>query len=169
MPRPIRTKIIGLTLRFAEEYDVPVILEFIKELADYEKLSHEVVATEEKLKKSLFGENSFAEVIIAEYLTKPVGFCLFFHNYSTFLGRPGIYIEDIYIKLEHRGLGFGKSILAYLAKLAVERDCGRIEWSVLDWNINALNFYNDLGAEPMNEWTVFRISGDTISQLSMEF
>ena len=169
MPRPIQTKIIGLTLRFAEEKDVPVILEFIKELADYEKLAHEVVATEEKLQKSLFNDNPFAEVIIAEYLTKPVGFCLFFHNFSTFLGRPGIYIEDIYIKLEHRGLGFGKSILAYLAKLAEERDCGRIEWSVLDWNINALNFYNDLGAEPMNEWTVFRISGDALSQLSMEF
>jgi GNAT superfamily N-acetyltransferase len=169
MPRPIRTKIIGLTLRFAKEDDVPVILEFIKELADYEKLSHEVVATEEKLKKSLFAENSFAEVIIAEYLTKPVGFCLFFHNYSTFLGRPGIYIEDIYIRLEHRGLGFGKSILTYLAKLALERDCGRIEWSVLDWNINALNFYNDLGASAMDGWTVYRIANESLIKLSKEF
>jgi GNAT superfamily N-acetyltransferase len=169
MNRPIQTKIIGFRLRFADVNDVPVILEFIKELADYEKLSHEVVATEEKLKKSLFGNAKAAEVIIAEYLTKPVGFCLFFHNYSTFLGRPGIYIEDIYVQLEHRGLGYGKSILTYLAKLAVERDCGRIEWSVLDWNINALNFYNDLGASAMDGWTSFRITGDNLLQLSREF
>lgn len=169
MPRPIQTKIIGLSLRFATEDDVPVILEFIKELAEYEKLSHKVVATEEKLKKSLFGEQSVAEVIIVEYLTKPVGYCLFFHNFSTFLGQPGIYIEDIYVRLEHRGLGFGKSILTYLAKLAVERDCGRIEWSVLDWNINALNFYNDLGASAMDGWTVYRISEDALSDLSKEF
>jgi GNAT superfamily N-acetyltransferase len=169
MNRPIQTKIIGLSLRFAIEDDVPVILEFIKELADYEKLSHEVVATEEKLKESLFGDSQVAEVLIAEYLTKPVGFCLFFYNYSTFLGQPGIYIEDIYIKLEHRGLGFGKSILVYLAKLAVERNCGRIEWSVLDWNINALNFYNDLGASAMDGWTNFRITGENLSNLSTEF
>jgi GNAT superfamily N-acetyltransferase len=169
MSRPIRTKIIGLTLRFASEEDIPVILDFIKELADYEKLSHEVIATEEKLKRSLFGDNPIAEVIIAEYLTKPVGFCLFFHNFSTFLGRPGIYIEDIYIRLEYRGQGFGKSILAFIAKLAVERDCGRIEWSVLDWNINALNFYNDLGASAMDGWTVYRIAENSLINLSKEF
>jgi GNAT superfamily N-acetyltransferase len=169
MNRPIRTKIIGLTLRFAIEDDVPEILKFIKELADYEKLSHEVVATEEKLRKSLFGENPIAEIIIAEYLTKPVGFCLFFHNYSTFLGQPGIYIEDIYIRLEHRGIGYGKSILSYLAKLALERNCGRIEWSVLDWNINALNFYNDLGATALDGWTVYRITEDALTNLSKEF
>jgi GNAT superfamily N-acetyltransferase len=169
MPRPIRTKIIGLSLRFANENDVPVILEFINELAEYEKLSHEVVATEENLKKSLFEEQTNVEVIIAEYLTKPVGFCLFFHNFSTFLGKPGIYIEDIYIRLEHRGLGFGKSILCFLAKLAMERDCGRIEWSILDWNINALNFYNDLGASALDGWTVYRISEDSLSDLSKEF
>jgi GNAT superfamily N-acetyltransferase len=168
MQRPIRTKIIGLTLRFAAEDDVPVILEFIKELADYEKLSHEVVATEEKLRESLFGEKPVAEVIIAEYLTKPVGFCLFFHNFSTFLGQPGIYIEDIYVRLEHRGLGYGKSILAYIAKLAKERNCGRIEWSVLDWNINALNFYNDLGASALDGWTTYRITGNDLSNLSKE-
>jgi len=169
MTNEFRTKIIGLNLRFATEDDVPAILEFIKELAEYEKLSHEVIATEEKLKRSLFGDKPIAEVIIAEYLTKPVGFCLFFHNFSSFLGRPGIYIEDIYIRLEHRGLGFGKSILAFLAKLAIERDCGRIEWSVLDWNINALNFYNDLGAVAMDGWTVYRISKDSLLNLSKEF
>lgn len=168
MSRPIRTKIIGLTLRFATADDVPVILEFIKELADYEKLSHEVVATEEKLKGSLFGERPVAEVIICEYMTKPVGFSLFFHNFSTFLGQPGIYIEDIYIMPEHRGKGFGKTILIYLARLAIERGCGRIEWSVLDWNINALNFYNDLGAQAMDGWTVFRLTGNTLTNLSNE-
>jgi GNAT superfamily N-acetyltransferase len=169
MYKPIRTKIIGYTLRFADENDVPIILEFIKELADYEKLSHEVVADEERLKQSLFGDAPMAEVLIAEYLTKPVGFCLFFHNYSTFLGKPGIYIEDIYVRLEHRGQGFGKSILAFLANLAVERDCGRIEWSVLDWNINALNFYNDLGATAMDGWTVYRITNESLINLSKEF
>mgnify|MGYP003565214460 CR=1 FL=1 len=168
MPRPIQTKIIGFTLRFAVEEDVPIILEFIKELADYEKLSHKVVATEEGLRKSLFGESTVAEVLIAEYLTKPVGYCLFFHNFSTFLGRPGLYIEDIYVRLEHRGQGFGKSILAYLANLAVERDCGRIEWSVLDWNINAINFYNDLGANAMDGWTVYRITEEALTKLSKE-
>jgi GNAT superfamily N-acetyltransferase len=168
MYRPIRTKIIGLTLRFATVEDIPVILEFIKELADYEKLTHEVVATEEKLKESLFGERPIAEVIIADYLSNPVGFTLFFHNFSTFLGRPGIYIEDIFIRPEHRGIGIGRTILVYLAKLALERDCGRLEWSVLDWNINAINFYNELGAQAMDEWTVFRITRDTLSDLSKE-
>ena len=169
MSRPVRTKIIGLTLRFATADDVPVILEFIKELAEYEKLSHEVVATEEMLEKSLFGERQVAEVIIAEYMTKPVGFSLFFHNFSTFLGKPGLYIEDIYIQPEHRGTGIGRTILVYLAKLAVERDCGRLEWSVLDWNISAINFYGGLGAEAMDEWTVFRITGDKFSDLSKEW
>jgi GNAT superfamily N-acetyltransferase len=169
MSRPIQTKIIGLTLRFAEANDVPVILELIKELADYEKLSHEVVATEENLKKSLFGDHPLAEVIIADYLSKPVGFSLFFHNFSTFLGQPGIYIEDIYIKAEHRGMGIGKTILVSLARLAVERGCGRIEWSVLDWNINALNFYNDLGARAMDGWTVFRLTGEKLSNLSKDY
>jgi len=168
MSRPFRTKIIGFTLRFVTIDDVPVILEFIKELAEYEKLSHEVIATEENLRKSLFGEQPAAEVIIADYLTKPVGYCLFFRNFSTFLGKPGIYIEDIYIKPEHRGRDFGKSILTYIANMAIERDCGRLEWSVLDWNINALNFYNDLGARAMDGWTVLRIDGDKLSELSKE-
>lgn len=168
MSRPIRTKIIGLTLRFATIDDVPVILELIKELADFEELSHEVIATEKKLKESLFGEHPVAEVIIADYFTKPVGFSLFFHNFSTFLGQPGIYIEDIYIKPEHRSIGIGKTILVYLAKLAMERGCGRIEWSVLDWNVNALNFYNELGAKAMDGWTVFRLTGKTLSSLSDE-
>lgn len=161
----IQTKIIGLTLRFAVIEDVPIILKLIKELAEYEKLSHEVVATEEKLSKSLFGDQPAPEVIIADYLTKPVGFSLFFHNFSTFLGQRGIYIEDIYVKQEYRGMGIGKTMLVYLAKLAEERECGRIEWSVLDWNINALNFYNELGAQAMDGWTVFRLSGERLSKL----
>jgi len=169
MSKRINTNIIELSLRFATPDDIPVILEFIKELADFEKLSHEVVATEKMLKKSLFGERPMAEVIIADYLSKPVGFSLFFHNFSTFLGRPGLYIEDLYIKPEHRGMGIGKTILKYLAKLAVERDCGRLEWWVLNWNINALNFYNELGAQAMDQWTVFRITGETLSNLSESY
>jgi GNAT superfamily N-acetyltransferase len=164
----IQTKIIGLTLRFAVPEDVPVILELIKELAEYEKLSDQVVATAEKLTNSLFGDQPAPEVIIAEYLSKPVGFSLFFHNFSTFLGQRGIYIEDIYVKQDYRSMGIGKSILVYLAKLAVERGCGRIEWSVLDWNINALNFYNELGAQAMEGWTVFRLTGERLSKLSKE-
>jgi len=154
-----------LTIRPAIEDDVKLILQFINELGEYEKLSHKVVATEEKLRKTLF-KQKMAEVIIGEFKGEPVGFALFFHNYSTFLGQAGIYLEDLYIKPEMRGRGFGKSILKHLAKLALERDCGRFEWACLDWNDPAIGFYKSLGAEPQNEWTVYRITGETLRKMA---
>ena len=169
MENQIITKIKELTLRFATKNDIPLILEFIKKLAEYEKLSHEVVANAEILQKSLFGKRQFAEVIIAEYETIPAGFALFFHNFSTFLGRPGIYIEDLYVIPEMRGKGIGKIILSLLARIAIERDCGRLEWWVLNWNKHAINFYIKHGAQPMDDWTVFRITGQSLVELSDYF
>lgn len=153
------------TIRPAEEKDVSLILYFIKELGAYEKLSELVVATEEKLTNTLFRQRK-AEVIIGEYNGEPVGFALFFHNYSTFLGQAGIYLEDLYIKPEMRGKGFGKSMLKHLAKLAVERDCGRLEWACLNWNESAIGFYKGLGAKAQDEWTVYRVAGDTLHALA---
>jgi GNAT superfamily N-acetyltransferase len=150
----------------AKEADVPHILKFIRELAIYEKLEHEVTATEETLKESLFGDQRYAEVIFLEEGAEKVGFALFFHNYSTFLAKPGIYLEDLFVMPSHRGRGYGKRLLKHLAKLAVERGCGRLEWSVLDWNKPAIDFYLSLGASQMNEWTVHRVTGDTLVQLS---
>ena len=144
-------------LRFATERDTKIILQFIKELADFEKMSKDVVATEESLKQSLF-EKKCAEVIIGECMSKPIGFVLFFHNFSTFIGKPGIYIEDIYVMPGYRHKGFGGIMLSYMAQLAVERDCARLEWSVLNWNEAAIKFYLKAGAKAMNEWTVFRLS-----------
>ena len=155
-----------IILRAAKEDDVPSILNFIKELSVYEKLSHEVFTTEELLKENLFGNKRFAEVIIADYKNEPAGFALFFHNFSTFLGKPGIYLEDLYVKEHLRGKGIGKILLTYLGKLALERDCGRIEWAVLDWNEPSIQFYKNLGAVPMDEWTVFRVTGDSIKKLA---
>lgn len=146
----IDTNLDDFKLRFAEIKDVPLILEFIKELANYEQMSNEVVATEEILKESLF-ERKMAEVIIGEYKSKPVAFALFFHNFSTFLGRPGIYLEDLYVKPEMRGKGIGTIMLSFLAKLCVERKCGRLEWCCLDWNEPAIEFYKQMGAAPMDE------------------
>ena len=137
---------------------VPLILMFIKELAEYEKMSDEVVATEKMLHDSLFGENKSCEVVVGFYNDEPVGFALYFHNYSTFLSRPGLYLEDLYVKPEMRGNGFGKALLHYLAALANKRGCGRMEWSVLNWNQPAIDFYKSLGAEPMDEWTVYRLA-----------
>lgn len=154
-----------LAIRKAVQSDVTVILDFIKELADYEKLLHEVQATEDALRENLF-EKKYAEVIIAELDGVPVGFALFFHNFSTFLGKPGIYLEDLFVKEEYRGRGFGKRLLAYLAALVIERDCGRLEWAVLDWNQPAIDFYMSLGAVPMDEWTVFRVTGDSLKKLA---
>jgi len=154
------------SIRSATREDCPTILAFIKQLAEYEKLAHQVVATEEKLQASLFGEQPSAEVIIAEYQNSPVGFALFFTNYSTFLAKPGIYLEDLYVHVDMRGRGFGKKLLAYLARLAVERDCGRLEWSVLDWNQPAKDFYRSLDAVPMDGWTVNRLSGDSLTALA---
>lgn len=158
-----------ITLRIATESDVPEILNFIKALAEYEKLSDDVSANEEQLKKTLFGKIRFVEVIIADYKNEPAGFMLFFQNYSTFLGKPGIYLEDLFVKPQFRGKGIGKLLLAYLGKLAVERECGRIEWSVLDWNEPSINFYKSFGAKPMDEWTVFRVTGNAIENLAELF
>lgn len=152
-------------IRGASKTDVPVILAFIKELADYERLSHEVTATEEILRETLFGRRRTAEVAIGYYKNQPVGFVLFFHNYSTFLGQPGIYIEDLFVDEAFRRRGFGTALLRHVARLANERGCGRLEWSVLDWNEPAINFYRKLGAVPMKEWTVFRLTGKALGQL----
>jgi GNAT superfamily N-acetyltransferase len=155
-------------IRAANEKDVPLILGFIKELAEYEKMLDDVVATEELLKESLF-ERKTAEVVIGEYNGKPIGFALFFYNFSTFLGQPGIYLEDLYVKPEARGKGFGKTILSYLAKLAVDRRCGRLEWACLDWNEPSIRFYKQMGAAPMDDWTVYRVCGDTLTDLADKY
>jgi len=158
-----------LIIRQATVEDCPVILKFIRELANYEKLLHEVVADIGTLEESLFGYKPYAEVVIAQYQGQPVGFALFFHNYSTFLGRPGLYLEDLYIQPEMRGKGFGKTLLAYLANLALERNCGRLEWWVLDWNQPAKDFYQSLGAEPMDDWTVNRVTGEALGKLASHY
>lgn len=154
-----------MEFRYAEEKDASLILQFIKELADYEKMLDEVIATEELLKEWIF-EKKKAEVIFALEAGREVGFALFFHNFSTFLGRAGIYLEDLYVKPEYRGKGYGKAILKKLAQIAVERGCGRLEWWCLDWNKPSIDFYLSMGAEPMEDWTVYRIAGDTLRQLA---
>ena len=155
-----------LVIREATKKDVPLILSLIKELAVYEKLLHEVVATEDQLTEMLFGQKKYAEVLIANYDNENAGFALFFHNFSTFLGKPGIYLEDLYVKPQLRGKGIGKSILLSLVKLAKERNCGRVEWAVLNWNEPSIKFYKSLGAKPMNQWTVYRLSEDEINSLN---
>ena len=145
--------------------DVSTILGFIKELAEYEKLSHEVVATEDLLRDTLFGDRAYAETLIGEIDGAPAGYALFFHNYSTFEARPGIYLEDIYVQPAHRGKGLGKALLLAVARLAVERGCARMEWSVLDWNEPSIRFYKSLGARPMDDWTVYRVDGDALQTL----
>ncbi len=160
----IKTKLAGFNLRWAEEKDVPLVLDFIRELAEYEHMGDEVTATEEILSESLF-TRKMAEVIIGEYEGKPVTFALFFHNFSTFLGRPGLYLEDLYVKPEMRGKGIGKLILSFLAELALERKCGRLEWWCLDWNQPSIEFYRHMGAIPMEDWTVYRVSGDALIKL----
>ncbi|HGT2644366.1 TPA: N-acetyltransferase family protein [Legionella pneumophila] len=159
----------NIKIKFATIDDVPLILQFIKELAEYEQLLHEVVATEELLQKTLFGNKSHAEVIIGFLEDQPVGFALFFHNFSTFLGKPGIYLEDLYVKPEARGQGIGKIMLAYLAQLAKDRNCGRLEWWVLDWNETAINFYKSLEAKAMDEWTVYRVTGEALDNLANDY
>ena len=155
-----------LRIRAAEVADVPVVAELIRGLARFEKLEHEVVMTEELLATGLFGEHRYAEVALAEEDGVPVGFALFFHNFSTFLGRPGIYLEDLFVVPEHRGRGIGRTLLAHLAHLAVERGCGRLEWAVLDWNRDAIGFYERLGARPNSEWTVYRLTGEALRGLA---
>jgi ribosomal protein S18 acetylase RimI-like enzyme len=162
----------ALTIREAEERDLDTILGLIRELAVYEKLGHEAVADREEVRGHLFGERRHAEVLIAEIGDgggrdgEAVGFALFFHNFSTFLGKPGIYLEDLFVRTEHRGRGYGKALLSRLAAIAVERSCGRLEWSVLNWNEPAIEFYKKLGAGPMDEWTVYRLTGDALERVA---
>jgi len=165
----IKTGIPGFTIKRAEEKDVCLIRDLICELADYEKLSHVVTMNEKLLKKYLFGKKKYAEVLLGYFHDQPVGFALFFHNFSTFLGKPGIYLEDLYVKEKYRGTGFGKALLTLLAKIAVERDCGRMEWAVLDWNKTAIDFYNSLGSEILSEWLINRLTGESLHQLSESF
>jgi len=155
---------MNFEIKFAREQDTNIILEFIKDLARYENLENEVTATEEMLKEQLF-ESKYAEVVLAWLDNEAIGFALFFHNFSTFLGKSGIYLEDLFVKEAYRGKGYGKNILQFLAKLTLERNCGRLEWWVLNWNKNAIEFYESLGAEAMDEWTVFRITGDKLKKL----
>jgi GNAT superfamily N-acetyltransferase len=155
-----------IEIQVATEDDVPLLLSLIRELADYERLSHEVVATEETLRDSLFGGRQLAETLLAHLGDEPVGFALFFHNFSTFLGRPGIYLEDLYVKPEFRGAGVGRALLVRIAGLAKERNCGRLEWSVLDWNEPAIGFYERIGASPVSGWTVYRVTGEALEELA---
>jgi GNAT superfamily N-acetyltransferase len=150
----------------ATERDVPQILRFIKGLAEYEKLSDQVTATEDGLRASLFGPRRTAEVLIAYVGDEPAGFALFFHNYSTFLAQPGLYLEDLFVVPERRGAGVGRRLLAHLAALAVERGCGRLDWIVLDWNEPAIGFYRRLGAQPMDDWIVYRLTGEALQTLA---
>jgi len=149
-------------IRSATPADVPTIAELIRALADYEKLTHEVVLDESQMREHLFGERPFAEVLLAEDDGIVVGFALFFHNYSTFLAKPGLYLEDLFVRPECRGRGYGKALLLAVARLAVERGCGRVEWAVLDWNTPSIQFYESIGARAMNEWTIFRLTGDAL-------
>ena len=155
-----------LRIERATQRDVPLILRLIKELAEYERMSDEVIASEDGLRRTLFGPHPAAEVVVGYAGDEPAGFALFFHNYSTFLGKPGLYLEDLFVVPKFRGRGYGKALLVHLAKLAVERDCGRFEWSVLDWNEPAIGFYKKLGARPMDAWTIMRVTGDALPKLA---
>jgi len=155
-----------LEVRGATREDVSLVLALIRELAEYEKLSHEVVATEDSLLEWLFGDRPVAEVLLAEHGREAAGFALFFHNFSTFLGKPGIYLEDLYVRPPFRRSGIGKSMLTHLARLARERGCGRLEWSVLDWNEPSIKFYESVGAVAMYDWTVHRLTGEALERLA---
>jgi GNAT superfamily N-acetyltransferase len=153
-------------IRPATPADVPAVVQLIRGLAEYERLSHAVVLEEARLHDHLFGPRPYCEVLIAEDSGEAVGFALFFHNYSTFRGRPGIYLEDLFVKPEHRGKGHGKALLGALARLAVERDCARVEWMVLDWNEPSISFYKSLGAEPLGDWTAYRVTDEALTRLA---
>lgn len=159
----------AVTIRFATADDVPLIHRLIRGLAEYERLADDVVATEADIRESLFGETPGAEVLIAEVSGDAAGFALFFHNYSTLLGRRGLYLEDLFVLPTHRGHGIGRALMARLARLATERNCGRFEWWVLDWNEPAIRFYESLGARAMSEWTVYRLTGDPLARLASEW
>ena len=156
----------GFRIDAATRQDVPVILELIKALAEYEHLSHQVVATEETLRESLFAEPYVAEAAIARVGDQPVGYALWFHTYSTFLGRRGLYLEDLFVAPEWRGQGLGRALLAHVARVSIQRACGRLEWSVLEWNEPAIRFYRGLGATSVDEWTVYRLTGDALNELA---
>lgn len=156
----------NFVIREAVREDAPQILGFIRELAEYEKLSHEVVASVADIEQTVFADDARAHCLIAEYEGQPAGFALYFFNYSTFLGKYGIYLEDLYVKPEFRSKKIGYSLLQKLAKIAVEKDCARVDWSVLDWNEPAIDFYNSIGAKPMDEWTVFRLTGDALDDFA---
>jgi GNAT superfamily N-acetyltransferase len=158
-----------ITIRFATVEDVPIIRRLIHGLAEYERLVEEAVATEADIRDSLFGDNPDAEVLIAELDGDAAGFALFFHNYSTFLGRRGLYLEDLFVLPAHRGHGIGRALMARLARLATERNCGRFEWWVLDWNESAIRFYESLGARAMDDWTVYRLTGEPLARLGREW
>jgi GNAT superfamily N-acetyltransferase len=155
-----------IAIRPATSADLPLIAQFIRDLAEYEKLAHEVRFDETGLGENLFGPRPYAEVVIGEIESTPQGFALFFHNFSTFEGRPGLYLEDLFVRPAARGSGLGKALLAHLARLCVDRDCARLEWSVLDWNAPAIGFYQSLGARLMDEWTVMRVDGDALTDLA---
>jgi len=157
-----------LSIRSAVEADAATILALIKELADYEHLTHEVVATREDIHRALFGPHPFAEALVGEYEGTAISFALFFYNFSTFIGKPGIYLEDLYVKPQYRRRGFGRRMLVHIARLAKERDCGRFEWSVLDWNKPAIETYDRLNAKPMKEWVLYRLTGEALDQLAAE-
>ena len=163
-----RTKIPGFEIREAAPSDVPLILSFIKGIADYEKLADEVVATEDGLREHLFALRPAAEVCLGFLDGEAAAFAVFFHNFSTFLGRPGLHLEDLYVKPEFRGKGIGSAMLSHVARIAVERKCGRFEWAVLDWNEPAIELYKKLGARAMSEWTIFRMTGDAIRNLAQQ-
>lgn len=165
MPRVMKTA-DKFEIRPAHVADIPVILQLIRDLATYERAPNDVTATEEQLCEVLFGENPSAEVLLAWEDEAPVGFAVFFHNFSTWLGRPGLYLEDLFVQPEKRGRGYGRALLVHLARIARDRGCGRMEWAVLDWNEPAIEFYRKLGATPMDEWTVFRLTSDGIAELA---
>jgi GNAT superfamily N-acetyltransferase len=156
---------VTVNIRPAALGDVPAVADLIRGLARYEKLEREVALTEDLLAKNLFGPRPYAETLIAEEDEEPIGFALFFHNFSTFLALPGIYLEDLFVVPEHRGRGVGRALLEELARIAVQRGCGRLEWSVLDWNRDAIKFYERLGATPNSEWTVYRLTGRALAEL----
>lgn len=155
----------ALTIRPATPEDTGLILQFIRGIATYERLAHEVVATEETVRASLFGPRPAAEAVLGYIGEEPAGFAVFFHNFSTFLGRHGMYLEDLFVKPEHRGQGLGEALLRHVAREAVRRGCGRFEWAVLDWNEPAIQFYRKLGANPMSDWTIFRVTGEALTKL----
>lgn len=158
----------NIRIEAASEGDLPLILSLIKQFAEYVHSSHEVLATEETLRQALFGQKRYAEVVIARLDDLPVGFAIFFYNFSTFLGKPGLYLEDLFVLPEYRSKGIGKILLVYLAKLAVERGCGRFEWAVLNWNESAIRFYKRLGAVPLDDLTGFRLVGESLKRLANE-